>query len=329
MSESRPAGPMAAVDVGSNTIHLVVARPIADGRDVETLADEVELVRLGADVNATGTIGPERMAHAIRTLRRYVEIAHGVGATSTLGIATEGVRAAHNGAALIERAREEASVELHLVTGDQEAALTFWGATSGQLLDGRNAVVDLGGGSVELVVGDGERVEWRVSLPLGSGAVHDRLAPSDPANGAELAEAEIMVNAALSQLEPPLPVGEVAACGGTATTLSALARLALGTPVERGPGGADDPAALPALDDEVIAALLQLLETVPAAEITRRYGVDEGRARLLAAGGIVLRSAMRRLGAERLRVSRRGIREGAILAYLRHGEGWLEAAARG
>lgn len=324
------AAPLAAIDVGSNTIHLVVAQPEGDARDLQVLADDVELVRLGADVNALGIIGPERMRWALQVVTRQAEAARGLGARVLLGIATEGVRAARNGGAFVAQVRAETGVELALVTGEQEAALTFWGAMSGRALAGLGAVIDLGGGSMELVAGNARDVVWRVSLPLGTGVMHDRLASSDPADAGELAQVALVVRQALDALAPPLPLSEVAACGGTATTLAGLARRALNAPLPSGPVGApEDPRALPVLSEDMIEALLGLLQQMPAAEVTRRFGVDEARARLLAAGAVVLRETMRRLDAPQLRVSRRGIREGAILAYARHGASWLEAAARG
>jgi exopolyphosphatase/guanosine-5'-triphosphate,3'-diphosphate pyrophosphatase len=312
---------LGAIDVGSNTIHLVVARPTANGIDLRYLDDQVELVRLGADVGALGRIGQERMARAVETVRRQAGRARELGARAILGLATEGVRSAANGTELIDRVRDEAGVELALVTGEQEAALTYWGATSG--LGGRaerQAVMDLGGGSLELVEGEGTAVQWRVSLPLGSGTVHDRYAASDPPTDDELAMVGRVVEEELAQLEPP-PVRRATACGGTATTLVMLASVAL--------GGGEEKGAMRILDETRMAALLDLVQQEPASELSRRYGVDLARARLLGAGCVVLREAMRRVGADRLEVSRRGIREGAILAYVHMGEGWLEAARLG
>lgn len=327
---SQPPAPLAAIDMGSNTIHLVVARPRPDASDLDPLADDVVLVRLGADVNATGEIGPQRLAHALDTIRRQLQIARDRGAATILAIATEGIRGARNGPDVLRRIEQETGLRFTLVTGEQEAALTFWGATSGRAPAGRSAVVDLGGGSTELVIGSAAHVEWRISLPFGSGLIHDRLAPADPANPAELAQAAQVVSDALNALALPQPIAEVAACGGSATTLAALARRALSLAPDPGPPGAtEDPAALPALTPAVLEDLLGLLQTEPAAAIASRYGIDEGRALLLAAGAVVLRAALARLDATQLRVSRRGIREGAILAYARHGEGWLQAAEQG
>ena len=324
--------PIAAIDVGSNTIHLVVGRPIAADTDLEILADETVLVRLGADVTATGAIGAERTATAIGVLHQQVEVAHRLGASPILGLATEGVRKASNGAAFAQQVREVTGVELVLISGEQEAAFTYWGAISGQTIAGRSAVVDLGGGSTEIVVGDAGNIAWRMSLPLGSGTIHDRVAPADPADPAELAAAARVVEDALRPLDLPLPVSEVTACGGTATTLVWLAQRALGADAvaaSEASDGPDYPATLGVLTAGVLERLLALLQSLPASAVAERYGVEVGRARLLAAGAVVLQGAMRRLGAERMRVSRRGIREGAILAYVRHGAGWLEAAARG
>ncbi|HEY7832118.1 MAG TPA: hypothetical protein VIG30_01020 [Ktedonobacterales bacterium] len=316
--------PIAALDVGSNTVHVVVAQPDAAGADLRVLADEVELVRLGADVALSGAIGPERMARALAAIARQAAIARDHGASAILGLATEGVRAAANGAELLRRARDETGVALALISGEQEAALTYWGAASGLPTAARAAVVDLGGGSLELVLGESERVLWRVSLPLGSGAIHDRLAPADPPDPAQLAAAERHVAAALATLDPPLPAPAAAATGGTATTLAALAHRAL-------PDAAGEPgiSGLPNLTEALLAELLALPLRLPAADVARQYGVDEARARLLGAGAVILRAALRRLGADRLRVSRRGVREGAILAHQRHGADWLAAAARG
>ncbi len=325
---------LAAIDVGSNTIHLTTARPTPDGADLEYIADELELVRLGADVSHTGAIGSERMARAVAAVRRQVQVARDGGAERILGIATEGVRAAKNGRELLERVRDETGVTLELISGDQEAALTYWGATSG--LDdiyARCGVVDLGGGSIEIVLGMGSAVQWRRSLPLGSGVMHDRYAPADPAQAEELAAVRAAVDDALATLDLPLPVDEALASGGTATTLASLAARALnadGTlaPFELATNGPRS-RRVTALTEDMIHTLLDLLQSRPAAEIAARYAIEEARARLLSAGATVLLATMRRLEADALRVRKRGIREGALLAYMHVGDGWLDAATEG
>lgn len=323
--------PLAAIDVGSNTIHLTVARPAAGGRDVVYLADELEFVRLGEDVSKTGAISPERMERALIVMRHQVDVAHAQGAETILGIATEGVRAAANGAMLVERVRQELGISLELITGEQEAALTYWGATSGlATTDARQAVLDLGGGSLEIVVGEDSHILWRTSLPLGSGVIHDRYAPSDPPDAEELREAGSIVAASLQLLDLPLPVAEAIACGGTATTLAMLAVRAL--PPEVSAAGnvtGNGNGRVTYLTRSIMDALLRHLQTQAASELAAHYDIEEGRGRLLGAGCVILLAAMQRLDIESLHVRKRGIREGALLAYAHTGDDWLALAARG
>ena len=327
--------PLAAVDVGSNTIHLVVARPTDDGRGLVTLADELDMTRLGADISAHGALSEEKMARAIAVLKAQKARADTLGASEFLLIGTEGVRAASNADKFLARVQQELGVALQLISGEQEAALTYWGATSGLPDDReRRAVLDLGGGSMEMVIGEGSRILWRVSLPLGSGAMHDRYAPSDPPQPAELERVRQETASQLAGRHPPLPVVRAIACGGTATNLAALAAHALSIPEPAGLGSSPassetDTAQLGQLTRDQMAALASLLCATPAAELSQRYGIMEARARLLGAGEAVLQAAVEQLGVDALAISRRGVREGAMLARLHAGDRWLDAATKG
>ncbi|HEX5155829.1 MAG TPA: hypothetical protein VFW17_01310 [Ktedonobacterales bacterium] len=335
--------PLAAVDVGSNTIHLVVAHPTEDGGDLITLADVLDLTRLGEDVSATGAIGPERTERAISILREYAAKAQSLGANELLAIATESLRSAANADDFLARVRTDTGIELQVITGEQEAALTYWGATSGLPATAeRRAVLDLGGGSMEVVIGEGSRIAWRSSLPLGSGAMHARYAPSDPPRAAELDQVRAAATEQLAALNVPLPVGRVIACGGTATTLTMLAARALHIPEPEDLAAGEEappPETLHApnadgmrlglLAREHLEALASLLVATPAARLTELYGIPLARAEILGAGEAVLRAVVEHLGAEALSISRRGVREGAILARLHAGDAWLEAATVG
>ena len=335
--------PLAAVDVGSNTIHLVVAHPTEDGSDLITLADELDLTRLGEDVSATGAIGPERTERAISILREYAAKAQALGAQKLLAIATESLRAAANADDFLARVRTDTGIELQVITGEQEAALTYWGATSGLPATAeRRAVLDLGGGSMEVVIGEGSRIAWRSSLPLGSGAMHARYAPSDPPRAAELDRVRAATSMQLAALHAPLPVTRVIACGGTATTLVMLAARALHIPVPEDLAAGEEAPPLDVLNApnadgmglglltrEQLEALASLLVATPAAQLTELYGVPLARAEILGAGEAVLRAAVEHLGADALSISRRGVREGAILARLHAGDAWLDAATAG
>jgi len=324
-----PPAPLAAIDAGSNTIHLAVMRPAYDGHDLRVLKDAADLVQLGADVTAIGAIGPERAAAAIAAIRAQVATAQALGATTILGLATEGVRKAANAQTFLERVEAETGLRLRLITGEQEAALAYWGATSETpQIVGKRGVIDLGGGSLELIVGQGTRITWRASLPLGGGVIRNRYLPSDPPAFRELSAAYQAVSSALVALPAPTPT-DVSVCGGTATALAQMARRALGKAAraEGADGAADRGQRI--LTREQLDQLLTLTLRHSAAELATRYHLREARARLMAPGCAALLAAAERFGVERLHVSKRGIREGALLAYLHAGADWLDTATTG
>src|SRR6185437_4282818 len=217
--------PVAAIDVGSNTIHLVVAIPhLSDGSALAVLVDELEFVRLGAGVSATGRIAPERAERGLAALRRLRDLATTAGAQTILCAATEVMRLASNGAEFLASAQAELGLEIPVISGEQEASLTFWGAISDRNLSSEQpvAVADLGGGSIELVLGHGRRLNWRRSLPLGSGGLHDRFVRSDPPTLDELQSLRREADAILGAQALPVSAPDthlLIACGGTATTL--------------------------------------------------------------------------------------------------------------
>jgi exopolyphosphatase/pppGpp-phosphohydrolase len=319
-----PHQPVAALDVGSNTIHLVVGIPHAgDASPLEIVADELEFVRLGAGVGATGHIDPERAELGLAALRRFRDLAQAAGAQTILGAATEVMRLAANGPAFLARARAELGLEIPVITGEQEASLTFWGATSDRSLAAEQpvAVADLGGGSMELVLGEGPHLKWRNSLPLGSGGLHDRFIRSDPPTHVEhqalrRAVDEVLDGVAFPALATKQPL--LIVCGGTATTLLYFARKALRVPTDRSN-----------LSRTEMNQAIQALAALPAKEIAERYAVESQRARILSAGALVLAAVMDRLQGTIMEVSQRGIREGMILSYALHGKRWLEAAQQG
>ncbi len=316
--------PLAALDVGSNTIHLVVALPPTSASPGLTiLVDELEFVRLGAGVGKTGYMAPDRMEQGLKTLQHLRELAQQAAARTILCAATEVMRLARNGAEFLTRAREEIGLDIPVISGDQEAAFTFWGATSGQTIasDQPVAVGDLGGGSLELVLGTGQQLAWRKSLPLGSGALHDRFIQSDPPTTGELhqlrQEARAVLNAqTLPEQAQQAPLLMV--CGGTATTLLYFARRALNLVGEQ-----------QHLTITEVEQAVTLLCSLSAEEVTKRYGIETARAKILGAGAAVLTTLMERLSASAMGISQRGIREGMILAYARHGSRWLDVAEQG
>lgn len=300
-----PARPLAAIDIGTNTIRLLVAQPVADGDalGLRPLADRTATVRLGMGVERTGRLDPERLARAVAAVEEFWRVALAQGADPILLAATSAVRDAANGAELRERIAAATGLPLPVIDGDREAVLTFAGATAGQSPAGTTLVGDLGGGSFELIVArDGVPLSAR-SLQLGSGRLAERHLHADPPDRWMVAAAEADARATLAPVaagSPPLDRGILV--GGTATSLLVL------TP--RAPDG-------PALTARRLEDALALLTASPAAALARESGLDPERVRTLPAGAAICRAALAAYGLERAIVGRGGIREGLILEHLR------------
>ena len=305
----------AAIDIGSNTIHVVVARCKPD--DLDIVEDEVELVRIGESVNASGEISPEKRDAAIATLRQYKELAQQHDAEEVLVVATEAIRKASNSAEFLENVQRENGLQVQLINGDVEAVLTFYGATYEQLKEpgapAQLSVMDLGGGSTELVMSQNMHISWRTSVPIGSGWLHDRYLSSNPPTADDLDTAQTFLRTYLQGMRIKQQPASLIVTGGSANSLLFLAQKAFRL---------DKSSSRLTYDD--LAHCEGLLEALPAEEISQRYEQPLGRARILPAGALIIREVMSRLNLREITVSPHGIREGVLLAYERYGENWLE-----
>jgi exopolyphosphatase/pppGpp-phosphohydrolase len=305
----------AAIDIGSNTIHLVIARCKPD--DLDILADELELVRIGESVTATGEISQQKLLGTIKTLCRYKSLAEQHGAGKILVIATEAIRQASNSSAFLEDVQRETGLKIHLISGTVEATLTFYGATyEEQKQPGAPAllgVMDLGGGSTELVTSKNMRIAWRASIPIGSGWLHDRYLKADPPAPDELSVAHTFLRAYIQRMPIKFQPPKLIVTGGSANSLLLLAQQAfrLGSATKH-------------LTRDDLLRCEGLLTALTAEEISRRYKQPIARARILPAGALIIREMMARLQLNEIAISPHGIREGALLAYARYGKNWLE-----
>ncbi len=313
--EDQPKPMRAAIDIGSNTIHLVVARCQVD--DLEIVVDEVEMVRIGESVTASGAISLQKRDAALKTLHAYKSLAEQQGAYPILVVATEAIRKAANSSEFLADVKRETGLDVQLIDGNVEATLTFYGATY-ELVKQRDAaaglgVMDLGGGSTELVTAQGEQITWRISLPIGSGWLHDRYLPANPPTADEIEVAQTFLHTYLQGIHPADEPSALIATGGSANSLLFLARLALGL----------DETEM-RLTDETLVRCEAILHSLSAEEVTQRYQQPSGRAKILPAGLLIIRAMMERFHLSEIRVSPHGIREGALLAYARYGEQWLQ-----
>jgi exopolyphosphatase/pppGpp-phosphohydrolase len=304
---------IAAIDIGSNTIHLAVG--VSDGNDLTVLADESDLLQLGQEVATSGRIPDAKIKRTVETLRRFQTQAEQLGAETLILVATEAVRAARNSAALLTAIREGTGLDTLVLSGQHEAAFTFLGGTQGRNLAATAAVADLGGGSLELVIAESGQMPWSVSLPLGSSFLRERYAPADPPQRAELAALHYFLDTYLAHLAIPARPQQLIFSGGTINALLRLIQRARNLEISHATLTPDD------LEDALL-----LLQTAPAEAFARRYDLRVERLRVLGPGALVALALMTRLGVVTIEVTPQGIREGIILSYARYGERWLTDA---
>jgi exopolyphosphatase/guanosine-5'-triphosphate,3'-diphosphate pyrophosphatase len=287
--------PRAVLDVGSNTIRLLVAR-VKDG-SVERVLDHSEFVRLGKRVDETGLLQPDRMAAGVATVKALAERARASGADTISAIATSAVRDARNGREFVDRVLRETGVKIEIISGEREAQLTFRGATLGVDTHGGVIVCDLGGGSAEVIAASEHGMLWSTSLPLGSGRLSERFVRNDPPTKDEVDAIRHYVEEKLGAL-PAATVASAVCTGGTASWMARLA----------GTEGS-----LQRIDLGEIDRIVQLLCSLPASEVSHRYEIPLERATVLPAGIPALDALARFYGVDHVLVSLSGIREGALL----------------
>ena len=298
----------AAVDLGTNTILMVVGRRRSDRPgDIEILDDAHAIARLGQGVDAERRIQPGAIDRVCDCLVRYRDRAARAGATWIRAYGTSALRDAANKQEFIAAVAARTGVELVELSGTEEARLTFAGAAFGLDLPERYGVVDIGGGSTELALGRGA-VEQSISVDVGAVRVSERFFPSLPPSRRQTEDAKGMIADAMSGLfEFPsgIPVVGVA---GTVTTLGALDR---GT--ERFDSAELDGHLLPGCR---VAELSEMLLKLSLDEIRTFPQVSDQRADIITAGSLILRRFVEQSGLPSVTVSTKGIRYGLLQQML-------------
>ncbi len=282
----------ACIDVGSNTTRLLVA-DAGEGRLRELVAQRA-FTRIGKSLGNGALIPGEKIAETAEVVRTQVAVASEVGAQQIVAVATAAIRNARNRDELVAAVEDAGGMELQVLSGVEEARLSFVGATRTLLdpPDGTVAVIDVGGGSSEIAIGEPDgAMTWSESFRIGSGFLADAYLRSDPPSVEELEKVRRHVAGTFEGLEPP-PAESAVAVGGTATSLRRLL-------------GAE-------LAHETLERGVRVLCTTPIADVAARFELDRERVRLLPAGILVL-EAISDLLKLPLRIARGGLREGVLL----------------
>jgi exopolyphosphatase/guanosine-5'-triphosphate,3'-diphosphate pyrophosphatase len=217
---------VAAIDLGTNSTRLLVA-DVEDGR-IADLERDMRVTRLGEGVDERGRLLPVPVARVRNVLSDYRRRLEALGAERTLAIATSAVRDADNGEAFLGEVEWSYGFTTQLLSGHDEAMLMFRGVTSERALTEGTVIVDVGGGSTELVAGGPDGVHWHDSLDVGSVRLTERFLHSDPPSSAELDDAVTAVRALLAERVPDEIRTRTRSAVGVAGTITSLAALALG-----------------------------------------------------------------------------------------------------
>lgn len=296
--------PFAVIDIGSNSGRMIVFR-LREDEHLDVIEDARAPLRLARDLRGSETLGPEAIERTLEALRDFLAVANGAGATRMIAVATAAVRDAADGPELVERARL-LGVPLQVIDGDHEARLGFAGAVH-DLPVTSGLTMDVGGGSVELVRFRDRRLERAWSMQLGSLRVSDRFLPSDPPTEDELGSlrrfvSSALIDAGISELGAS---EDLVGIGGTVRNLAKV-------DLKR----ADYP--IPLLHGYFLKArrLHTLIEDLAGRSMKRRAnmpGLNPDRADTIVGGALVIDGVMRHVGASKLVVSSRGLREGLAL----------------
>jgi exopolyphosphatase / guanosine-5'-triphosphate,3'-diphosphate pyrophosphatase len=298
---------VAAIDIGTNTTRLLVAD--VDGGQIGDVERESRITRLGEGVDERRRLLPVPIARVRNTLTDYRRTLERLGAERTLVIATSATRDAENGEAFLGEIEWSYGFTTRLLSGHDEALMTYRGVTSGRPVDDGTVIIDIGGGSTELVAGGPDGVGWHDSLDIGSVRLTERFLHGDPPTEEELAACAAAVQALLAERVPDEIREQTSAAIGVAGTITSIAALALG---------------LEEYDSEQVhgsrltaAALgeqLDRLASVPLSERRKVRPLDPERAPVIVAGAIIARETLSFFGLDVLEISERDILDGAALA---------------
>jgi exopolyphosphatase / guanosine-5'-triphosphate,3'-diphosphate pyrophosphatase len=303
---------LGVIDVGSNTVHLLVVDAHVGGHPLPASSHKIEL-RLSEHVRPDGNIDLAGADALVQFTKECLTVAEDQGVEDLLAFATSAIREAPNGEAVLARVLDETGVELQVLDGEDESRLTFlaarrwFGWSSGRLL-----VIDIGGGSLELAAGLDEEPDAALSLPLGAGRLtRAALHQQDPPDPAEVKAVRKQVRADIARvLRDITRAGAPDRTVGTSKTMRSLARIAGAASSSEGPYAART------LELAAVTDIVGRLTRMTVQQRTTRPGVSAGRARQLLAGAVVAEAAMDLLGVDRLDICPWALREGVILRRL-------------
>ncbi|NER39007.1 MAG: Ppx/GppA family phosphatase [Oscillatoria sp. SIO1A7] len=312
---------IAAIDMGTNSLHMVVVR-INPTLPAFTIIDrEKDTVRLGERDSATGKLKSEVMARAIATMRRFQEIAKSLKAEEIIAVATSAVRESSNGRAFLQQVADELGIQVDLISGPEEARRIYLGVLSGMEFNKEpHIIIDIGGGSTELILGNGDEPLALTSTKVGAVRLTEDFVTTDPISDEEFQYLQAyirgMLERAVDELRSQLPPGESPHLVGTSGTIETLAMI----DAQERLGEVPSPLTGYELSFQNLKELLDRLRKLSYQERLQITGMPDRRAEILLAGALIIQEAMTMLGMKSVTICERALREGIIVNWmLAHG----------
>ncbi|EHC18697.1 exopolyphosphatase [Fischerella thermalis BR2B] len=312
---------IAAIDLGTNSLHMVIVRIEATLPAFSIIGREKETVRLGDRDLVTGCLKAEVIERAIACLRRFQEVAKTLNAETIIAVATSAVREAPNGKEFLHKVEAELGLSIDLISGPEEARRIYLGVLSGMEFNNQpHVIVDIGGGSTEIILGDSHQARTLTSTKIGAVRLTNELINTDPISNAEFqylqAYARGMLERSVEEVLANLEFGEHPRLVGTSGTIETLAVINAREKLGFVPSTLNGyQFSLKDLHEWVNR--LRKMTNVERATIP---GMPEKRSEVILAGAIILQEAMNLLGLESITVCERALREGVIVDWmLTHG----------
>jgi exopolyphosphatase / guanosine-5'-triphosphate,3'-diphosphate pyrophosphatase len=307
---------LAAIDIGTNSIHIVIVEATSRG-GFEVIDRQKRMVKLGAGLWTTQRISDRAVADGLEVIRRYYKLAESRGVDEILAVATSATREADNGSEFLEAIFRETGLVPRVISGMEEARLIFLAARQAvDLGTSRSCVIDIGGGSVEVAVGDAESVLLSQSLRLGVQRLLDRVGTTGPLSERQIYELRGFVQGAAGDVlraARALDFTRLIGTSGTIRTIGEAAHLAVGGAPVRTLNATS-------CKRRDIKDLVKRLCEMDEPRRAKVAGISDGRADTIHLGGALLLEMMELVGAEEITLCDASLREGVILDYLeRHG----------
>lgn len=303
---------IATIDIGTNTALLLIADLDFASQTLRAIYNHQEIIRLGKGVDAHRNINADAIKRLVDCLSLYRKFIADYGVERVCAVATSAVRDARNRDEVLQIAKSRCGIDIELLSGDDEAELTFQGAIAGwQNLLEPFLVIDIGGGSTELILGDSDGIREKVSLDVGSVRLTERFFKSQPPDAESFERArKFLIDAFSNELSRFISGREsVIGVAGTVVTLAQQAQRLANFDNDKLHGYA--------LSYSSVAAELDFFKTHSIDDIVGS-GVERGRADVITAGALILWTFMRIFGAKQIAVSTQGLRYGVAVRELRH-----------